>query len=147
MFEIVRHAHGGDGDPLAVERRIGDLAALQNVGDRVTDRLGDALRAVRGAGVFELRAGHGLPDVRDRGARLSLTRDGRARKRRSSPSRVRRAPRRRGAARRSQRAADLLDVIAFDDVADPHVLVVLERHAAFLAGLDDSDLVLEPLER
>ena len=54
VFEIVRHAHGGNGDPLAVERRIGDLAALQNVGDGMADRLADALEAVRGAGVFEL---------------------------------------------------------------------------------------------
>ena len=85
--------------------------------------------------------------MQDRCARLSLIRDRLARKRRESPSRVRRAPRRQGAARRSQRAADLLDVVAFDDVADPHVLVVLEGDAAFLAGLDDSDFVLEPFER
>src|ERR1700688_4424385 len=50
-------------------------------------------------------------------------------------------------ARRSQRAADLLDVVALDDVAGPHVVIVLERHAAFLPGLDLSDLVLEALER
>ena len=54
VLEVARHAHGGHGDPLAVERRIGDLAALQNVGDGVANRLADALEAVRGAGVFEL---------------------------------------------------------------------------------------------
>ena len=47
----------------------------------------------------------------------------------------------------SQRAADFLDVVALDDVADAHVLVVLEGHAAFLAGLHLRDLVLEALER
>src|SRR6185437_6698571 len=46
-----------------------------------------------------------------------------------------------------QRAANLLDVVALDDVALGHLLVVLERHAAFLAGLDDRHLVLEALER
>ncbi len=43
-------------------------------------------------------------------------------------------------------ALDLLDAVAFDDVADAHVLVVLEGHAAFLAGDDFLDLVLEALE-
>ena len=37
---------------------------------------------------------------------------------------------------RSQRALHLLDPVAFDHVADPHILVVFECHAAFLAGHD-----------
>jgi hypothetical protein len=45
-----------------------------------------------------------------------------------------------------QGAADLLDAVALDDVADPHVLIVLKRHAALLAGLDLGDFVLEALE-
>ena len=41
----------------------------------------------------------------------------------------------------------VLDAVALDDVADPHVLVVLERHAALLARLHLGDFVLEALER
>ena len=40
-----------------------------------------------------------------------------------------------------------LDAEALDDVAGAHVLVVLEGHAAFLAGRDFRDFVLEALER
>src|SRR5580700_429610 len=47
----------------------------------------------------------------------------------------------------SQRAPDLLDIVAFDNVADAHVLVVLKRHAAFLSGLHLGDFVLEALQR
>src|ERR1700677_3658357 len=50
-------------------------------------------------------------------------------------------------AHRLQRAADLLDGIALDDVPDPHVVVVLERHATLLPGLPLGDFVLEALER
>src|SRR5262249_37029232 len=39
-----------------------------------------------------------------------------------------------------------LHAIAFDNVADFHVLIVLERHAAFLAGDDFARVVLEALE-
>src|SRR3984893_16327846 len=46
----------------------------------------------------------------------------------------------------SQRALDLLHGIAFDDIANPHVLVILERHAAFLPGLHFLYLVLEALQ-
>jgi hypothetical protein len=46
-----------------------------------------------------------------------------------------------------QRPANFLDVVTLDDVADPHVLVVLEGHAALLARLDLTDLVLEAFER
>src|SRR5215471_14754927 len=46
-----------------------------------------------------------------------------------------------------QAALDRFYAIALDDVADPHVTVVLECHAAFLAGLHFLDLVLEALER
>src|SRR3984893_2809722 len=46
----------------------------------------------------------------------------------------------------SQRALDLLHAIAFDDITNPHVLVILERHAAFLPGLHFLDLVLEALQ-
>src|SRR5690349_6160871 len=48
---------------------------------------------------------------------------------------------------RLQRPGDLLDAEAFNDVAGPDVFVVLESHAAFLAGWDFLDLVLEALER
>src|SRR5919199_3385937 len=48
---------------------------------------------------------------------------------------------------RSERAPDLLDAVALDDVAGPHVLVVLEGHAAFLTGHDLAHLVLEAAER
>src|SRR3954451_20268855 len=47
----------------------------------------------------------------------------------------------------SQRALDGLHAIAFDDVAGAHVAVVLERHAAFLAGGDLLHLVLEAFQR
>src|SRR3984957_15264111 len=53
----------------------------------------------------------------------------------------------RGRPARSERAAHLFDAITFDDVARPHVLIVLEGHAAFLAGLDFAHFVLEALER
>src|SRR5262245_57504127 len=46
----------------------------------------------------------------------------------------------------SQRALHGLDAVAFDDVADLHVLVVLKRHAAFLAGQYLARVVLEALE-
>ena len=45
-----------------------------------------------------------------------------------------------------ERARDLLDAIAFDDVADAHIFIVLERHAALLAGRHLAHLVLEPLQ-
>src|SRR5262245_57820417 len=47
----------------------------------------------------------------------------------------------------AQRALHLLNAEAFDDIADAHVLVVLERHAAFLADLPFAHVVLEALER
>src|ERR1700689_3970867 len=46
----------------------------------------------------------------------------------------------------SQRALDGLHAITLDDVADPHVAVILERHAAFLAGLHFLHFVLEALQ-
>src|SRR5690554_367224 len=46
-----------------------------------------------------------------------------------------------------QRALDALDAETFDDIADAHVLVLLEGHAAFLTGRHFLDLVLEALER
>ena len=48
---------------------------------------------------------------------------------------------------RLERPRDLLDAEALDDVAGAHVLVVLEGHAAFLAGRDLAHLVLEALQR
>ena len=50
-------------------------------------------------------------------------------------------------ARRLERALDLFDGEALDDVAGLDVLEAGEGHAAFLAGLDLVDLVLEALER
>src|SRR5690606_17588990 len=52
-----------------------------------------------------------------------------------------------GVERLVQRAAFLGHPVALDYVAYAHVLVVLERHAAFLSGLDFANLVLEALER
>src|SRR5215475_2830477 len=46
----------------------------------------------------------------------------------------------------SQRALNLLDPVTFDHVADAHVLIVLEGHAAFLPGGDFPRVVLEALE-
>src|SRR6516225_7769357 len=46
----------------------------------------------------------------------------------------------------SQAALDRLDPVAFDDVADLHVLVVFEGHAAFLSGHHLAGVVLEALE-
>jgi hypothetical protein len=43
----------------------------------------------------------------------------------------------------SQRALDLLHPVTLDHVACAHVLVILERHAAFLAGRDLARIVLE----
>src|SRR5215813_4673090 len=45
-----------------------------------------------------------------------------------------------------QRALHRLHPVALDDVADLHVLVVLEGHAAFLAGEYLAHVVLEALE-
>src|SRR5262249_33214538 len=45
-----------------------------------------------------------------------------------------------------QRALHLLDAIALDRVALPHVLVALEGHTAFLAGQHLARVVLEALE-
>src|ERR1700676_1168436 len=46
-----------------------------------------------------------------------------------------------------QTALDRLHAITLDDVADTHVAVILERHAAFLAGLHFLYFILEALER
>src|SRR3954468_21851886 len=46
-----------------------------------------------------------------------------------------------------QRAGDLFDFEAFDDVADLDILVILERHTAFVAVAHLADLVLEALQR
>src|SRR6478609_4269918 len=46
-----------------------------------------------------------------------------------------------------QRALDRLYTITLDNVADTHVAVILERHAAFLAGLHFLHFVLEALQR
>src|SRR5262249_51356005 len=48
--------------------------------------------------------------------------------------------------KRSERALHLLDAVALDRVALPHVLVALEGHAAFLAGAHLARVVLETLE-
>src|SRR5262249_37531169 len=45
-----------------------------------------------------------------------------------------------------ERPLHRLDAVALDDVADLHVLVVLEGHAAFLAGGHLARVVLEALE-
>src|SRR3974390_390081 len=54
--------------------------------------------------------------------------------------------RRQGRPPRLKRPLHGLDPIALDDVADLHVLVVFERHAAFLAGDDLPCIVLETFE-
>src|SRR5689334_16779220 len=46
----------------------------------------------------------------------------------------------------SERALHRLDAIALDHVALPHVLIALERHAAFLAGDHLARVILEALE-
>ena len=46
-----------------------------------------------------------------------------------------------------QRGLNFLDIEAFDHVADLHVFVVLERHAALEAVLDFADFVLEAAQR
>src|SRR5262249_54080551 len=46
----------------------------------------------------------------------------------------------------SERPLHRLDAIALDHVALPHVLIALERHAAFLAGDHLAHVVLEALE-
>ena len=46
----------------------------------------------------------------------------------------------------SQRPLHALHPVALDDVADLHVVIILEGHAAFLAGHDLARVVLEPLE-
>src|SRR4029077_12320464 len=46
-----------------------------------------------------------------------------------------------------QRALDRLYAIALDHVADTHVAVVLEGHAAFLAGLHFFHFILEAFQR
>ena len=45
-----------------------------------------------------------------------------------------------------QGAGDFLDVEAFDDVVGPDIRIVFERHAAFEALGDFTDLVLEALQ-
>ena len=46
----------------------------------------------------------------------------------------------------SQRPLHRLHAVTLDDVADLHVLIILERHAAFLAGDHFAGVVLETLE-
>jgi len=46
----------------------------------------------------------------------------------------------------SQCSLHALHPVALDDVADFHVLIILERHAAFLAGDDLTRVILETLE-
>ena len=53
-FEIRRHAHRSDGHRVAIEGFVAHLAASENVGDRMTDQLADALEPVaRGARLGE----------------------------------------------------------------------------------------------
>ena len=47
-LEVGRHAHFRHGDHVPVEGRIVDLAALQDVGQRVADQLADAKLALGG---------------------------------------------------------------------------------------------------
>src|SRR5258708_841051 len=46
----------------------------------------------------------------------------------------------------SERALHRLHPVTFDHVADPHILVILERHTAFLAGENFFGIILKALE-
>src|SRR5262249_6238250 len=46
----------------------------------------------------------------------------------------------------SEGALHRLHPVAFDHIADPHILVILERHTAFLAGDHLLDIILKALE-
>src|SRR5215467_550920 len=46
----------------------------------------------------------------------------------------------------SERALHRLHPVTFDHVAGPHILIILKRHTAFLAGDHFPDIVLEALE-
>ena len=46
----------------------------------------------------------------------------------------------------SQRPLNALHPVAFDHVADFHVMIILERHTAFLTGDDFTGVILETLE-
>src|SRR5690606_25641870 len=73
-------------------------------------------------------------DREGRGACAGMRRPGRARPANMPPTQP------------SERALHFLDAVALDDVADAHVLVVLEGHAAFLTGDNLLHVVLEALE-
>src|SRR5688572_4687765 len=96
-------------------------------------------------------SGAGAPSIWRPGAAISRRRDrsigGRAGATKKGAGPLDPAPLVRfGAAGLVQRALDFLDGEALDEVALLDVLEALERHAAFLAGLDFVDLVLEALE-
>ena len=46
----------------------------------------------------------------------------------------------------SQRPLHALHPVTLDNVADFHILIIFERHAAFLAGGDFTRVILEALE-
>ena len=46
QLEVRRHAHGGDGQRMAIERVVAHFAAREDVGDRVADQFADPLEPV-----------------------------------------------------------------------------------------------------
>ena len=57
-LEVGRHAHFRHGDDRALQRRVVDLAALEDVGQRVADQFADAKLAL-GGGMRGVALGHG----------------------------------------------------------------------------------------
>src|ERR1700760_4340316 len=97
----------------------------------MADEFGDPQHALRRLAAIMMSSGHGVSCSETRASRPRFQMIMVSQKQRSL----------------LQRALDLLDAVALDDVASAHILVVLEGHAAFLPGLDFANLVLETLQR
>ena len=152
-LEIRAHADVGDGDDLRLQHGIAERPAGQKVGERVTNEFGHAQHALRRLrAVLMMGSGHvGLrSSTATRLGAGSLWSGSHMGREAAGPviGRGRRPPERAAAISSGLQAPlDLLHGVALDDIAGAHVLVVLERHAAFLAGHDVLHLVLVALQR
>src|SRR5438270_1084096 len=97
----------------------------------MADEFGDPQHALRRLAAVMMGSGHGVSCSETRASRPRFQMIMVSQKQRSL----------------LKRALDLLDAVALDDVAGAHILIVLERHAAFLPSLDLANLVLEALQR
>src|SRR6266536_2089643 len=141
--QIGAHADFRHGDQMRLDHGVMNLALRQQLGHGMTHGLADAQLALRGAACRRamLSAGHFIEP------RYVPARAGGAERSPIdlvpiSPGQDERRPK----FRTLERALHRLHPVALDGIAGAHVLEILERHAAFLAGTDLARVVLEVLE-